>query len=658
MCGIAGFINADTIDPSDFHSIVNRMLTAIRYRGPDEIGCRVDNGGALGTVRLTILDARSGQQPMASPDNRYWLCFNGEIFNYLELRKTLEKLGNHFATRSDTEVLLAALIQWGEDALSRLDGQFGFAFYDRRNRSVLIARDRFGERPLFYTQVGRSLVFASEIKALFQHPAVSRELSPTAVSSVFKLWSNLPGRTCFRDIDALPAGHYLKFQNGQADVARYYTLPAGIPERDIEPQDAADELRRRLKDSVRLRLRSDVPVGVYLSGGLDSAIVTALMRELSTAELHSYSIAFAEKEYDESDHQRTAVERYRTKHHEIRIGSADIFRVFPDVVRHAETPLFRSAPAPMYLLAKAVSADGLKVVMSGEGADEAFLGYDIFKESRFRADYDLFPSDDARRRAAEQLYPYMSPFDGMGRESLARALSAYTAGAVSDPLFSHRMRFALGHFADRLLTESDKDAETTLGRILCEQYPGFSDLPLMTRAQVLEYLTLLEGYLLSSQGDRMTTAHGVEGRCPFLDHAIVEFAFSLKERLKLRDGIEKFILKDAFQDLLPSTITTRAKQPYRAPDCRAFLARSGDDWLGHILEPSNVARCGLFRGDVVTKFIGRLKTITPEQISPREDQAFMLLISTLLLWEQFVENFRPAGQTDFSRFSVFEDCRA
>lgn len=657
MCGIAGFVHASDVDPREFHLFINRMLTAIRYRGPDEIGCRVDDHGALGAVRLSIIDLRTGQQPMASPDGRYWLCFNGEIFNYIELRATLEALGRTFSTTSDTEVLLIALTQWGEAALERLDGQFGFALYDRRERSLLVARDRYGERPVYYTSVSGGLIFASEIKALLQYPKVARELCRDAIGNVFRLWTALPGQSCFRDIDSLPAGHFLKFRGGKIEVRRYYDLPVGRPASINKLDDAVVELRHRLSESVRLRLRSDVPIGVYLSGGLDSTIVTALVREQVTTELHSYSIAFADREYDESAFQRDAAARYETRHHEIRVESADLVRVFPEVVWHAETPLFRSAPAPMYLLASAVSADKLKVVMTGEGADEAFLGYDIFKETMFRANFNSFASDEERRKAIARLYPYMPGFDGVGRESLLRALDAHKSGAIDDPLFSHRMRFALGHFADRMLPEPHENAESTLSDILAARYPGFNALSPVARCRIIEYVTLLEGYLLCSQGDRMATAHGVEGRCPFLDHALVDLAFTLDEDLMLRHGIdEKFILKQAFADLLPPSVRARPKQPYRAPDSRAFLRHSADGWLDHVLSQSNIAQCGLFRPDIVSKFIGRLK-MKPEAVAPREDQAFMLLISTLLLWQQFIGDFRSAPLTDFARFSVFAGAR-
>jgi asparagine synthase (glutamine-hydrolysing) len=656
MCGIAGFINERT-DPGDFSVVVNRMLSAIRYRGPDEIGCRVDNNAALGAVRLSIIDIVSGQQPMASRDDRYWLCFNGEIFNYIELRQELKERGHCFLTTSDTEVLLLALIEWGEAALGRLDGQFSFAFYDRVCRSLLIGRDRFGERPLFYAQKDGALIFSSELKSLMQHPQVNRELSVSSIGNVFRLWTAAPGRTCFVGVHRLPQGHLLRYESGAIEVKAYYGLPLPTCPSAMSFDDAVEEVRLRLKDSVRLRLRSDVPIGIYLSGGLDSSIVTGLVREQIGGRLDSYSIAFEDQEYDESIFQAEAAARYSTQHHAIRVTHRDIVEVFPQVVRHAEMPLFRSAPAPMFLLAGAVASNGLKVVLSGEGADEAFLGYDIFKETVFRARFDAFADDDERRRAVDGLYPYMAGLNHGGRESLLRALAART-GNSDAPLFSHQIRFALGQFAERLLLEPGQDAEAALLADILARYPGFVSVSPLARAQIVEYETLLEGYLLCSQGDRMTTAHGVEARCPFLDPELVKLAFSLPDEFKLRNGVdEKFILKEAFRDLLPPSIYSRPKQPYRAPDCRAFLQFADDGWIAHSLSQASLRASNIFKPEIVERFVGRLKTLPPSAIAPREDQAFMLLLSCQLLHSQFIDDFPASEPTDFGTFAVFEDRR-
>lgn len=637
--------------------MVNRMLGSIRHRGPDEIGCRIDNHAALGAVRLSIIDLVSGQQPMASRDDRYWLCFNGEIFNYIELRQLLTERGRRFLTTSDTEVLLLALIEWGEAALDRLDGQFSLVFYDRLRRTLLIARDRFGEKPLFYAHRAGALIFGSEMKSLMQHPLVGRQLSPSSIGALFRLWTDLPGRTCFVGINRLPQGHLLRYQAGTIEIRPYYSIPVAASPSTMGFDDAMAAVRQRLADSVRLRRRSDVPVGIYLSGGLDSSIVTAIAREQVTGRLDTYSIAFEDREYDESSFQAEAAARYSTRHHAIRVTHSDLVEVFPRVVRHAETPLFRSAPAPMFLLAGAVAADGLKVVLTGEGADEAFLGYDIFKETLFRHRFAAFADDNERRRAVDRLYPYMSGLNAAGRESLLRALAA-RIGNSDAPLFSHQIRFALGQFAERLLLQPVRDAEAILLADIQARYPGLVSAQPLAKAQIIEYETLLEGYLLCSQGDRMTMAQGVEARYPFLDHGLVEFAFSLPDEFKLRNGVdEKFILKEAFRDSLPPSIYSRPKQPYRAPDCLAFLKFANDGWIADLLSHAKLKASNIFKPDIVERFLARLKTLAPSAVSPRDDQAFMLLLSSQLLHSQFIESFPVSDLTDFGTFAVFEDQR-
>ena len=295
--------------------------------------------------------------------------------------------------------------------------------------------------------------------------------------------------------------------------------------------------------------------------------------------------------------------------------------------------------------------------MSGEGADEAFWDTISSRETIFRSRFDAFADDNERRRSVGRLYPYMAGLNGGGRESLLRALAART-GNPDTPLFSHQIRFALGQFAERLLLEPSQDAEAALLADILARYPGFASASPLARAQIVEYETLLEGYLLCSQGDRMTTAHGVEARCPFLEPELVKLAFSLPDEFKLRNGVdEKFILKEAFRDLLPPSIYCRPKRPYRAPDCRAFLQFANDGWIAHSLSQASLKASNIFQPDVVERFVGRLKTLPPSAIAPREDQAFMLLLSCQLLYSQFIDDFRACAPTDFGTFAVFADRR-
>jgi asparagine synthase (glutamine-hydrolysing) len=640
VCGIVGFVGLDR-DPAESPAHLRRMLAALRHRGPDEQGWYFDEHIGLGTARLSIIDLATGSQPMSTDDGHHWIVFNGEIFNYLELRAELEALGHGFRTRSDTEVLLRAIVQWGCEALPRLNGQFAFAWYDRRERRVLLARDPFGERPLFHARAAGGLVFASEIKALFALPFVPRQISRARLRRLFELWTALPEETCFEDVDALPPGHCAVVDaDGSMRVEAYYRLPRGpAVDADVDLGAAVERVRSALDESVRLRLRSDVEVGTYLSGGLDSSITTYLAQKNNTQPVRTFAIEFEDAGYDERQYQRMLQQKLGTRHHAVRITHVDIARSFPEVIWHAETALFRTAPVPMFLLSRHVHEQGIKVVLTGEGADEAFLGYDIFKETLVRSQIEALSAEE-RIAAVHGLYPYLRHFTPANASMLARSLAEFGQERIPG-LFSHEMRFANGRFAIKLLGPAaggtaEEDVSATLADRIRAIDPALLDRPLLERAQVIEYATLLAGYLLSSQGDRMTSANSVEGRCPFLDPDVVAAAFALPIEVRLRGGKdEKHVLKAAFREVLPPAIVERPKQPYRAPDACAFTHVDSVDWIDDVLAPESIRASGLFDAAFAISLVDRLRKLPAERISPREDQAFVLLVSTLLLQRQF-----------------------
>lgn len=652
MCGIAGFIGIDAGRDSNVDTI-SRMMAAISYRGPDEAGLVVGQDLALCNVRLSIIDLKNGQQPMRSACERYHIAFNGEIFNYLELQQELERHGIELRTCSDTEVLLQALILWGTDALPRLNGQFAFAFRDHREETLLIARDRYGERPLFYHHDDKMLVFASEIKSILANKHVRSRLDPAAVSTAYRHWTNRPQQTCFEAIASLAPGSYCVWNDGALETGYYYDLPLGQPDIAISEEDACRGVRDKLQHAVALRLRADVPVGVYLSGGLDSTLTTALACRRSTSTVRSYAVEFVDNQYDESDFQRLAVDMYKTEHHAVRVSDRDIVEHFPNVVRHSETVQFRSAAVPMYLLSRAVRQDGIKVVLTGEGADEAFLGYDIFKETLLRSEFKNL-SGDERRAKISGLYPYLPLFSSDYVNHLSTYYENNSAGE-DRPLYSHEPRFRMGEFAQRLLRNRGADTAPLLENDIVQRYPDFSSWPLHKRAQMLEYASLLACYLLSSQGDRMTAAHGVEGRSPFLDHELVDYALSLPLDLRLKQGkIEKYILKSAFSDLLPDAIVERPKQPYRAPDSRSFLANFETSWVGDALSDSALKASELVDPNLASRFVLRLRSKAETEIAPREDQAFMLLLSTLQLENTALEFSAQSMAPEERDLAIFE----
>ena len=395
MCGIVGVINLAEPKPIAEQTLRN-MLAMIRHRGPDEFGVYRDGWAGLGSARLSIIDLSGGQQPIGNEDGSLWIVFNGEIFNYVELRPDLEKRGHRFTTQSDTEVLLHLYEDFGPDCLNHLNGQFAIAIWDARKRELFLARDRLGIRPVFYTQQADQLIFGSEIKALFAHPAVQPQIDAAALAQTFTFWNTLAPHTIFHDIQELPPGHYLIARDGEVTLQPYWTLNFAEESPRRSDADYLEEFTHLLIDATLIRLRADVPVGAYLSGGLDSSVTTAIIKKYTTNRLDTFSIAFSDPVFDESDWQRRMAAHLGTEHHVMYCTHDDIGRVFPDVVWHTETPLLRTAPAPMFLLSQLVHVNDLKVVLTGEGADELLGGYDLFKEMAVRRFWAKDPDSKLR----------------------------------------------------------------------------------------------------------------------------------------------------------------------------------------------------------------------------------------------------------------------
>ena len=444
MCGIIGIFNRTSgSEPSE--SQLRRMLAMISHRGPDEFGIYLDGPVGLGNARLSIIDLSGGQQPIANEDGTLWVVFNGEIFNYVELRADLEALGHRFSTRSDTEVLVHLFEEYGPQCLSRLNGQFAFAIWNTRDESIFLARDRLGVRPLFYTTCDGDLIFGSEIKAILADSRVCGEIDPMTLDQIFTFWSPLSPRTIFKGIMELPPGHYLTSRRNEFTVRSYWEInfpDTGKPVlvQSLSSEECLSEFYEILVNAAQIRLRSDVPVGAYLSGGLDSSLIASIIRNHSSNRLHTFSIAFNDTNFDESIYQRQVANFLGTDHQVVEATHADIGRVFPEVVWHTETPLMRTSPAPMFMLSKLVRESGYKVVLTGEGADEFLAGYDIFKEAKVRRFWARQPQSKMRPRLFQRLYPEIS---GLGLNNPAM-LAAFFQGALKDlhlPYYSHTIRW-------------------------------------------------------------------------------------------------------------------------------------------------------------------------------------------------------------------------
>jgi asparagine synthase (glutamine-hydrolysing) len=636
MCGIAGLLklNGSQVDANQ----LDRMIATLGHRGPDASGIHVSGAVGLAHARLSIIDLQGGAQPMSTVDGCLWLTFNGEIFNFIELREDLIQKGHCFATRSDTEVILNAYREYGESCVHHFNGQWAFAIWDSAEQKLFLSRDRSGIRPLFYTQIADSFVFASEIKALLACPEVPREIDPFAMDQIFTFWVTLPPRTAFKNIFQLPPGHSLTIKGNRVHVKQYSTVsyqPDGDSNLGNE-RELTEELLRLLLDATRIRLRSDVPVGAYLSGGIDSAVTTALVRKLASDGLRSFSITFEDSEFDEGSYQQEASSFLGTEHSSLSCSRADIAQVFPAVIRHIEQPLLRTAPAPMFLLSQLVRENGFKVVLTGEGADEVLGGYDIFKAAKIRRFWGRNLESKWRPLLLKRLYPYLQDFQRQPAANL-RHFFRVTPEDLASPFFSHLPRWELTArlkllFSADFRAEIGKyDAISELGETLPPDFPSWSHF---NQGEYLETKYFLPGYLLSSQGDRMAMAHSVEGRYPFLDYRIVEFTAKLPASLKMKVLNEKYLLKRACEGLVPSSILRRPKQPYRAPDGKCFFGAAAPAYVRELLSPCAIKKNGIFDAQSVSALVSKF---TAGRISGLKDNmALVGVLSTQLLAAQFL----------------------
>lgn len=643
MCGIVGVCDLGGARPTE-ESTLRSMLGTIRHRGPDQFGIYLDEHVGLGHARLSVLDLNTGQQPIANEDESLWIVFNGEVFNHPELRRELEARGHRFRTASDTEVVVHAYEEYGADCLSRFNGQFAIAVWDSRERALFLARDRLGVRPLFYTEADGALVFGSEIKAILACPGVTASPDPAALDQIFTYWSTLSPRTFFQGVVELPPGHSMLVKDGRITLERYWQMAfpegAAVPTRPT--QEYAEELRELLIDAARIRLRADVPVGAYLSGGLDSSTVTAIVRSRTTNPLETFSIAFTDGDYDESGFQTTMAKALGTDHHVVRATHADIGEVFPEVIWHAETPLMRTAPAPMFLLSGLVRDNRFKVVLSGEGADEVFAGYDLFREAKIRRFWAQQPESMCRPALFKRVYPWMPAASG---SNYVKAFFGLGLAEVDAHDYSHSLRWRTTARGKRFFSEELRSAATAGDGTSTPIYPKeFHRWDPLHKAQYLETTILLSQYLLSSQGDRMAMAHSVEGRFPFLDHRVVEFAGQLPPSLKLNGLTEKYLLKKVSREWLPAAISDRPKQPYRAPIHRAFFNDSPPDYVEELLSGSAIERAGYFNPRAVEQLVAKLERGLP--LGETDDMALAGIISTQLVDRQFISDPRPSLPLD------------
>jgi asparagine synthase (glutamine-hydrolysing) len=561
MCGIAGIVAAEGLD-QDASTRAVAMRDVLTHRGPDESGLHVDAYAALAHRRLSIVDLKSGQQPLSNEDGSIWVVFNGEIYNHASIRKELEHHGHKYRTRSDTETIVHAYEEWGDACVDRFRGMFAFALWDAPKRRLLLVRDRLGVKPLYWASVGRKLLFGSEIKAILASELIEPQADEEALPELLGTRYLSGTGTLFRDIQKLLPGHLLVYQNGSVHIRQYWDVPVGrhVPS---DPRDARDQFRALLQESVQLRLMSDVPLGVFLSGGIDSTAVAAIMARMIDRPVSTFSVAFAEYGYSELAYSREAARAINADAHEVVISAEDFFGALPQLVWHEDEPIAHPSSVPLYFVSK-LAQRHVKVVLTGEGSDELLAGYGKYPRIawNWRAGtiYQKLVPHAVRRAISSRLLPMLR--GRMGRYARRSFLGMErTAEAMCfDNFASIRLKDQ-----QRLLSPSQRAAfrsQAYASSVAYFDHPNGRST-LLDRILYADIKTYLVELLMKQ--DQMSMAASIESRVPFLDHHLVEFAAGLPDEWKLSGWTGKRVLREAMQGVIPESVLTRPKMGFPVP---------------------------------------------------------------------------------------------
>jgi asparagine synthase (glutamine-hydrolysing) len=614
MCGIAGF--ADRQHPfagrkeADL-ALVRAMCDVIRHRGPDDEGIHVEGAIGLGMRRLSIIDLAGGHQPIHNEDESVWVVFNGEIYNYRELRVELERAGHRFYTASDTETIVHAYEQWGENCFERLRGMFAIALWDRRTSTMVLARDRAGIKPLQYAEHAGRLYFASELKSLLAAGAVDGAIDLESLDHYLSFLYTPRDRSIFKGVSKLPPGHVLQWRQGSVDVRPFWQIGARETFRGTEPE-AAEELRRVLAGAVRSHMVSDVPLGAFLSGGVDSSAVVGLMAEASSRPVETFSIGFDEPQYDELEHARTVARHFGTEHHEF-VVRPDGLSILDRLIEHFDEPFADSSAIPTWYVSE-IARRHVTVVLSGDGGDELFGGYDRYLPHPRVARFDRLRLP-GRRQLAAAIWPLLP--HGIQGKNFLRHVSLDANGRFIDSVALFRDDEKAALYADGVRASlHDVSATSTLGR----HFDRFAALPAHSRMMRFDFETYLPEDVLTKV-DRMSMAHSIESRVPLLDNEVIDFASTLPAHFKIRDGRRKHVLKEALRGLVPDGILERRKQGFGVPLDVWFRGRL-TGLFGDILGSARTRQRGYFK----PAFVNR---IVHEHLSGRRDH-------TLQLWQLLV----------------------
>ncbi len=572
MCGIAGFVTRVPGSPPD--SLLTRMTDAIRHRGPDASGCYRDPYAALGHRRLSIIDVRDGQQPMSNEDGALWIIYNGEIFNHADLRPALERAGHRYRTRCDTETILHAYEEYGPDCVTRFRGMFAFAIWNKNTRTLFCARDRLGKKPFYYYWDGRLFAFASEIKALLEHSAISPRFEESLLSEYLNFGYCSGEQTLFSGIRKLMPGHWLRLTPDQFETKPYWELPCPVGQASAnrDEQSWIAECRTRLEEAVRTRLMSDVPLGMFLSGGVDSSAIAALMKPMSSGPVKTFAVGYREQAFSELSYARQVAEKIGTEHHEVVVGREDFFNALPQLIWHEDEPIVWPSSVSLYFVSR-LAAEQVKVVLTGEGSDELFGGYARYRfyllNQRLLQAYRAIPRpirDSIRTGIAGS--PLLS---GNIRRKLQH--SVVGRGESLEALYLDNFYSAFSGAEQQHLLNAPLDGAYDSFLHYWNEQPRASLLARMLYADQKTYLVEQ-----LKKHDQMSMACSIESRVPFLDHHLIEFAATVPDRMKLRGGEGKYILKRAVEDILPREIVYRKKMGFPTP-LRQWLRESSADAL-------------------------------------------------------------------------------
>jgi len=631
MCGIAGFVEASNA-PHPFaaevrQALIHQMCEVIRHRGPDDEGVWSDEGVAIGMRRLSIIDLSTGHQPIHNEDRTIWIVFNGEIYNFQALRRQLEAAGHRFYTGTDTEVIVHAYEEWGKAAIAKLRGMFGLAIWNARTRTLIVARDRVGIKPLHYAEANGRLYFGSEIKSILCAPDLPRELDPDALDHYLSFLYTPREGSIFRGVRKLPPGHILTWHDGRCAVERFYALPAAEAFTGTE-DEAIPALRAVLADAVASHLVSDVPLGAFLSGGVDSSLVVGLMAAASGTPVKTFSIGFDEPAFDELGHARRVARHFGTDHHEF-VVKPDAIEILDAVISHFDEPFADASAIPTWYVSE-MARRHVTVVLSGDGGDELFGGYDRYVPHPRVLAFDRYSPRALRRVAA--IAASQLPHGVRGKNFLRHV------GRDDQGRYIDAIRFFGTDEKPALLTPelrrqlTDTDPETRMARHF-ERYAGLPWASQMMRVDAETYLP--EDVL--TKVDRMSMAHSIESRVPLLDNEVLQFAASLPAHFKIRNGRRKHILKEVAATILPRDILDRRKQGFGVPLSVWFRGNLRELFADTLLSTASLGR-GYFQASFVRR-------IVQEHLTGRRDHSLRLW--QLVVFERWHQGYldRASGKS-------------